>query len=110
MKPGMDNLKVIAEMAPPMTYTRVRCFTGMMGFFWHFIKAYAKIAKPLNDLLEALGVFEELKMRCMMVPILAFADFKKLFWLETDALKEGLGAVLLQESGGRQFHPVAFTS
>ena len=98
MKPSMANLKVIAEMAPPTTYTGVRCFTRMTGFFRHFIKGYAKIAKPLNDLLEgkasklkneelqlmpeALKAFEELKMRCMMVPILAFADFKKLFWLK----------------------------
>ena len=78
MKPSMANLKVIAEMALPMTYTRVRRFTGMTGFFWRFIKGYAKIAKPLNDLLEgeasklkskeleltleALEAFEELKM------------------------------------------------
>ena len=98
----------------------------MTGFFWHFIKGYAKIAKPLNDLLEgeasklknedltltqeALMAFGELKMRCMTVPVLAFADFEKPFWLETDALKEGLGAVLLQEADDRQFHPVAFAS
>ena len=52
MKPGTANLKAIAEMAPPMTYTRVRCFTRMTGFFRCFIKGYAKIVKPLNDLLE----------------------------------------------------------
>ena len=113
-------------MALPTTYTGVRCFTRMTGFFRHFIKGYAKIAKPLNDLLEgkasklkneelqlmpeALKAFEELKMRCMMAPILAFADFKKLFRLETDASKEGLGAILLQESDDGQFHPVAFAS
>ena len=126
MKPGMANLKAITEMAPPMMYTGVRCFTGMTGFFWHFIKGYTKIAKPLNDLLEgeasklkseelelmpeALEAFEELKMRCMTAPVLAFADFKKPFWLETDAAKEGLGAVLLQESDDGQFHPVAYAS
>ena len=114
MKPSTANLKAIAEMAPPATYTGVRCFTGMTGFFWCFIKGYAKIAKPLNDLLEGeasklknkeleltlevLKAFEELKMRCMTAPVLAFADFKKPFRLETDASKEGLGAVLLQES------------
>ena len=98
----------------------------MTGFFWHFFKGYAKIAKPLNDLLEGeasklkseelelmpevLRAFEELKMKCMMVPVLAFADFKKPFWLETDALKEGLGAILLQESDDKQFHSLAFAS
>ena len=98
----------------------------MTGFFQHFIKGYAKIAKPLNDLLEgeasklknedltlmpgALAAFEELKMRCMTAPVLAFADFESPFHLETDASKEGLGAVLLQESYDGQFHPVAFAN
>ena len=52
MKPGTANLTAKAEMAPPKTYTEIRRFTGMTGFFWRFIKGYAKIAKPLNDLLE----------------------------------------------------------
>ena len=98
----------------------------MVGFFRWFIKGYSKIAKPLNDLLEgeasklkaeevelspdALKAFEELKLRCMTAPVLVFADFKKPFWLETDASKEGLGAILLQESDDGQYHPVAFAS
>ena len=126
MKPGMANLKAIAEMAPPETYTEIWHFTGMTGFFRRFIKGYSKIVKPLNDLLEgeasklkaeevelpldALKAFEELKLRCMTVPVLVFTDFKKPFWLETDALKEGLGAILLQESDDGQYHPVAFGS
>ena len=126
MKLGTANLKAIAEMAPPKTYTEIWRFTGMTGFFQRFIKGYSKIAKPLNDLLEgdasklkneelelmpeALKAFEELKMKCMTAPVLAFADFKKPFWLETDASKEGLGAVLLQESEDGQYHLVAFAS
>ena len=126
MKPGTANLKAIAEMAPPRMYTEIRQFTGMTGFFWRFIKGYSKIAKPLNDLLEgdtsklkneelelmpeALQAFEDLKMKCMMAPILIFVDFMKLFWFETDASTEGLGAVLLQESDDGQYHQVAFAS
>ena len=113
-------------MAPPKTYTEIRQFTGMTGFFRRFIKGYSRIAKLLNDLLEgeasklknkeleltleALKAFEELKMRCMTAPVLVFADFEKPFRLETDASKEGLGAILLQESDNRQYHPVAFAS
>ena len=59
---------------------------------------------------DALKAFEELKLRCMTAPVLVFADFKKPFRLETDASKEGLGAVLLQELDDGQYHPVAFAS
>ena len=126
MKPGMANLKAIAEMAPPKMYTEIRRFTSMTGFFRRFIKSYSRIAKPLNDLLEgeasklkseeleltpeALKAFEELKMKCMTVPVLVFVDFKKPLCLETDASKEGLGAILLQEFDNGQYHLVAFTS
>ena len=85
----------------------------MTVYFRCFIKGYARIAKPLNDLLQgensklkshpvglppdALAAFQELKMKCLMAPVLAFTDFKKPFLLETDALIEGLGAVLSQK-------------
>ena len=126
MRPGTENLRAIAEMAPPTTYTGIREYTGMTGFFRRFIKGYAKIAKPLNDLFsgeasklksepvqltpEALQAFKELKMKCMTAPVLAFADFKKEFRLETDASNDGLGAVLLQQDDEKQWHPVAFAS
>ena len=46
---------------------------------------------------EALKAFETLKQACMNSPVLAFADYSKEFLLETDASKEGLGAVLSQK-------------
>ena len=95
MKPGDNGLRGIAEMAPPANYTEIRRFLGATGFFWRFIKNYTRIAKLLNDLLEgeaskwktqlvdlpleAKKAFNILKMKCMMAPVLAFADFKKPF-------------------------------
>ena len=52
MKPGEEGLKSIAKMAPPQNYTEIRRFLGATGFFWRFIKNYAHIARPLDDLLE----------------------------------------------------------
>ena len=51
MELGTEGLKGITEIAPPATYTQVHKFLGATGYFRHFIKGYAKIAKPLNDLL-----------------------------------------------------------
>ena len=61
-------------------------------------------------MLEALQAFKDLKKKCMMAPVLVFADFKKPFRLETDASGEGLGTVLLQESDDGQYHLVAYAS
>ena len=88
MEPGTEGLKGIAEIAPPATYTQVCKFLGATGYFRCFIKGYARIAKPLNDLLQGensklkshslelppdtLVAFQELKMRCLTVPVLAF--------------------------------------
>ena len=126
MEPGTEGLKGITKIVPPTTYTQVREFLGATGYFRCFIKGYAMIAKPLNDLLQgensklksqllglppdALAVFQELKMKCLTVPVLAFADFKKPFLLETDAFIEGLGAVLSQKQDDGQYHPVAYAS
>ena len=126
MKPGNLNLEGIAEMAPLANYTEVWHFLGMTGFFRRFIKNYARIAKPLNDILEgeasklkseaitlppdALDAFEKLKMCCMTAPILAFADFEKEFKLETNASSEGLGTILSQKQLDGKWHPVAFGS
>ena len=49
-------------------------------------------------------------MKCLMAPVLAFADFKKPFLLETDASIEGLGAVLPQKQDDDRYHPVAYAS
>ena len=59
---------------------------------------------------EAMKTFEVLKWASMMVPILMFADYTKLFLLETDASKDVLGAVLSQKQADGQYHPMAYGS
>ena len=126
MEPGTEGLKGIAEIAPPAMYSQLHKFLGTTGYFRHFIKGYAKITKPLNDLLQgenskfksqplelpsdALAAFQELKMKCLTALVLAFTDFKKPFPLETDASIEGLGAVLSQKQDDGQYHPIAYAS
>ena len=126
MEPGTEGLKGIAKILPPATYTQVCKFLGATGYFRCFIKGYTRIAKPLNNLLQgengklksqslglqpdALATFQELKMKCLTAPVLAFADFKKPFLLETDTSIEGLGAVLSQKQDNGRYHPVAYSS
>ena len=46
----------------------------------------------------------------MTVPVLIFANFEEPFLLETDASKEGLGAILSQKQPNGHYHPVVFAS
>ena len=126
MEPGTEGLKAIIKIASPAMYTQVHKFLGATGYFRCFIKGYARITKPINDLLQgknsklkshplglppdALMAFQELKMKCLTVPVLAFANFKKPFLLETDALIEGLGVVLSQKQNNGRYHPIAYAS
>ena len=109
-----------------MTFTGIHCYLAATGFYRRFIKEYAKIAKQLQDLIsddnsklkkedvlltpEAIEAFQQLKVKCMTAPLLAFADFTKPFLLEADALGDGLGAVLQQKQADGKYHPVAFTN
>ena len=126
MLPGQKGIEEITCMGPPMMYTGIRKFIGAIGYFRRFIKNFARIAKPLNDLLgcgnsklknhpvsltaAAEEAFHTLKKKCVMAPVLAFADLKKPFLLETDASKYGLGAILQQVQEDGRYHPVAYMS
>ena len=124
--PSKKNLEPIAQCLPLDTYTKVKSFVGLVGHYRRFIKGFAKIAAPLYDLTsgdnkdkkpehvdlspEALEAFNCLKAACLQAPILAFPDFNKLFLLETDASRRGLGAVLSQKQADGWYHPIAYAS
>ena len=121
-----DKISALSSWPVPTNIKALRSYLGFTGYYRRFIKDYAKIVKPLNDLLvghptqkpvskkkrrksvpwewgEAQqGAFETLKEKLSSPPILAYADFSKPFVLHTDASGEGLGAVLYQVQDGRE--------
>ena len=123
---GQEGIEKVTNMGPPTTVTGIRKFIGAVGYFCCFIKNVSHIARPLDDLTScensklrnhpvtltpaALEVFETIKKKCMMAPILAFVDLEKPFILETDASGIGKGAMLLQEQEHKKLHPIAYAS
>ena len=124
--PSKENLKAVARCAPPQTYTKIWAFLGLVGYYQWIIKGFMHIAQPQHEYLSGagtsnknkhvtltehvLGAFTALKKGCLETPVLTFADFNKLFLLETDASKLGLGAVLSQKQTDGQYHLVAYTN
>ena len=59
---------------------------------------------------EVQEVVRILKDKIQSAHRLVFPDFDRPFLLETDASKEGLGAVLSQKQDDRHYHPITFGS
>jgi hypothetical protein len=123
----MEQSKVdrVKEWIPPHNVREVRKFLGFTGYYRHFIKGYSQIARPLLDLTkQAMSwqwgetqhkVFEKLHDAMVTKPVLQQPNFEKTFYLQTDASKYGVGAVLSQDGDipattPRRHHPVAFYS
>ena len=126
VQPSDLNLDAFAECVLPQTYMEVHAFLSLVGHYGRFIKGFAHIAQPLSEYLagegasrkseqvslteDALKAFEALKQVCMTAPILAFADYTKLFLQETNVSKDGLRAVLSQKQADGWYHPITYGS
>ena len=102
-------------MGEPKTTKGLRSFLGLVSYYCKFVRDFAKIAKPLLDLLKksvseiwdehCYRAFGELKHHLTSAPMLKFPEFKKPFEVHTNVSDFAVGGVLMQE--GR---PVAFES
>ena len=115
-----EKIKAVTEWPQPTTVTEVRSFLGFVSYYRRFIPNFSKVAKPHNKLLQNLEgtpsqkkfrvcwgpeqqeAFETLQRLCTESPISAYADFKALFVLHTDASEDGLGALLYQVQDGQK--------
>ena len=100
------KIKTVKDFPIPRNVREIRGFLGLASYYRKFIKGFSQIAKPLNTLLKkdvkfqwtkACQVsFETLKDKLITAPILRYPDFKKPFYITTDASGTGLGAILSQ--------------
>jgi len=87
----------------------VRKFLGFTGYYRYFIQGYSQIARPLLDLTKQAtpwrwedkeqSAFKELRDKMVSKPVLQQPNFDRTFYLQTDASKYGVGAVLSQDGG-----------
>ncbi|KAL0448891.1 UNVERIFIED_CONTAM: Gag-Pol polyprotein [Sesamum latifolium] len=113
----MDPKKVqaIEEWQPPSDVHDLCSFLGLANYYWHFVKGYSEIARPMMDLLKKTETwnwtpqcqefFDNLKRAMVTDHVLALPDMSKSFVVETDTSDFALGGVLMQDD-----HLVAFES
>ena len=52
VRPGNDKIKAVKHFPIPKSVHNIRQFLGLTGYFRHFVKNYALIAKPLTNLIK----------------------------------------------------------
>eukprot|EP01018_Ginkgo_biloba_P031861 Gb_04125 [translate_table: standard] len=114
LKMDQEKVKAIVEWPVPRNATEVRSFYGLPSFYRKFVKNFSMITVPMTKCIKgkafqwtsaAQRSFELLKRRMSEAPVLSLPNFDKVFEVECDASRVGIGAVLSQEgtSGILQF-------
>ena len=122
VKMAEDKVHAVLDWPAPNNPTEVRGFLGLTGFYRQFIRSYAHIAAPLNELTKKdqpyvwtslhAQAFEQLKAAITTAPVLQVYNPAAPCVVCTDASNIAVGAVLLQAAGtaGDDLRPVAFFS
>ncbi|CAA0830064.1 Uncharacterized mitochondrial protein AtMg00860, partial [Striga hermonthica] len=102
-----SKIEAVSKWDTPRSAVDVRSFLGLAGYYRRFIEGFSKIAQPLTNLTKKAmrfdwsqkceEIFQELKRRLTTAPVLSIPDHTLEFTIYSDALKMGLGCVLMQQ-------------
>eukprot|EP00253_Pinus_taeda_P019573 PITA_19573 len=102
-----EKIRTIMEWPIPKDVADIRSFMGLAGYYRRFVEGFSRVAYPITSFqkkgrifkwtAECQQSFEQLKHLLTTAPVLSIADPKKDYTVCTDASKEGVGGVLMQE-------------
>ena len=115
-----DKIRKVIDFPRPTNVKEVQSFLGVTGYYRKFVRDYATIASPLNDLtkhatewdwtIETETAFQTLK-KCFNENVpLAMPNYDLPFIIDTDASDIAVGAVLGQIDANNNERPVFFSS
>ena len=100
------KIEAVVNWKPPNNVSKVRSFLGLAEYYRKFVEGFSKIAAPLTKLTRkdvkydwvdvCQKSFDELKGRLTSAPILALPNGRDGFVVYSDASRQGLGCVLMQ--------------
>ena len=115
-----SKISAIKDWQTPETEDELWSFLGLAGYYRRFIKGFAQLVAPLQNLLgpprkkrrktqasvtefkakwtaEHDEAFQKVKEKLITAPVLGYPDFNLPFLVETDASLKGLGGVISQD-------------
>ncbi len=118
----MDPVKVqaVVNWPNPRNLQDLQGFLGFANFYHQFIRDFATLARPLNDLTKKdvrwewedlqHKAFKGLKETFTQEPILTMWEPQRPTRLEVDASSFATGGVLMQEKEDGFWYPIAYQS
>ena len=101
-----QKIEAVVNWKPPKNVSEVRSFLGLAGYYRKIVEGFSRIAAPLTKLTRkdvkydwvdaCQQSFEELKGRLTSAPVLALPNGRDGFLVYSDASRQGLGCVLMQ--------------
>jgi len=115
-----DKVAGVLNWPTPKMVRDVRKFLGLANYYRQFVKDFAKLARPLNNLtrkeekwkweVEQQEAFEQLKTVFTSRPLLVAPDLDKELRVEADASNFATGGVLSIKCEDNKWRPVAYIS
>ena len=100
----MEKVQGVVEWPVPKSIKDVQKFLGLVNYYRQFIKDFAKIVRPLHEMIrkkikwswreKQQKVFEELKKRFTTEPVLVIPDLDREIKVEVDILDFTMRGVL----------------
>ena len=101
-----QKIEVVVSWKPPKNVSEVKSFLRLAGYYRKFVQRFSGIVAPLTKLIRKdvkydwVNVFqqsfEELKGILTSSPVLALPNGRDGFVVYSDASRQGLGCVLMQ--------------
>ena len=101
-----EKVEAVMSWERPNSVFEIRSFLGLAGYYRRFIEDFSRIAAPMTRLTRkevkfdwddrCEEAFQELKRRLTSAPILIVPDRGQGYIVYCDALRAGLGCVLMQ--------------
>jgi hypothetical protein len=115
-----SKISTIVDFPPHTSVKQLFTTLGHTGYYRKFIQGYAQITASMENLLkkdyqfgwknECEKIFDMLKKKMVIVPILVFPDWTKQFYVHINASSIAFGVVLAQLGEGEIYHTLAFAS
>ncbi|XP_059292323.1 uncharacterized mitochondrial protein AtMg00860-like [Lycium ferocissimum] len=110
-----SKIDAVKNWPTPKSIGDIRSFHRLASFYRRFVKGFSTIAAPLTEVIrkdrpfswgvEQAKAFKTQKQMLSSAPLLQLPDFDKIFEIECDASKVGIGVVLMQDQ-----KPIAYFS